>query len=441
MRASRRAIRALRASVGAALALCSCQEPFQWHADVRGFVDNGLSVVTLSSFTVNGAGIAPVPSGREARLEALFDNPRSLGIECRVSCVDESLLDALPTAAALGDGRAELRFTPALGAEHRDICLSLVIEVPALGRVFDPMPVSVRCDSPPGPVEGLGAALDSGGRAFAAFRLPSSPTDDDLASVEVRYRRADGSGPELAANVPAGDPSLLAPILSVQGSELLSAGDALNCYFLPPGIDTGDDYLFTVSVIDAAGLRSAPASVESAAETYTLAYDGNGSTGGLAPVDPLRYRHTKPVIASGPGSLYLEGFTFASWNTAADGSGTAYAPGDGLAMPPHDFVLYAQWARSSGIVIAFTLNPDYGAIVFSSAATTVARGTPLELSGSAPGATDWRWYVNDALVPGQTGPGFSWDTASVLPGQYIINAEATLGGIPCTGSIKVTVSY
>ncbi|MCC8123252.1 MAG: InlB B-repeat-containing protein, partial [Oscillospiraceae bacterium] len=39
------------------------------------------------------------------------------------------------------------------------------------------------------------------------------------------------------------------------------------------------------------------------------------------------------------------GFTFTGWNTAPDGSGTAYQPGDTILITG-DVVLYAQWTQN-----------------------------------------------------------------------------------------------
>ena len=64
---------------------------------------------------------------------------------------------------------------------------------------------------------------------------------------------------------------------------------------------------------------------EPAAVTYTVAYAGNGNTGGTAPVDgssPYNSGSTVTVLGN-TGSLVKTGYTFANWNTAADGSGTS----------------------------------------------------------------------------------------------------------------------
>ena len=50
--------------------------------------------------------------------------------------------------------------------------------------------------------------------------------------------------------------------------------------------------------------------------------------------------------AGNTGSLVLTGDGFTGWNTAANGSGTALAPGQTFAMGTTNITLYAQWAST-----------------------------------------------------------------------------------------------
>ena len=76
-----------------------------------------------------------------------------------------------------------------------------------------------------------------------------------------------------------------------------------------------------------------------------VAYDGNGATSGSAPVDTMDYYGMIAVQAADHGSLARTGFTFGGWNTAADGKGTAYQPGD-MVMSNENITLYAQWKNT-----------------------------------------------------------------------------------------------
>ncbi len=78
----------------------------------------------------------------------------------------------------------------------------------------------------------------------------------------------------------------------------------------------------------------------SALQNYTATFNGNGSTGGTM----------SPQVSNVAASLTANGFSrtaysFSGWNTAANGSGTAYA--DQATFPfTADTTLYAQWRGS-----------------------------------------------------------------------------------------------
>ena len=67
--------------------------------------------------------------------------------------------------------------------------------------------------------------------------------------------------------------------------------------------------------------------------TSTITYNGNTNSGGTVP-DPTVAVSSAAItkLANNSGNLVKTGFTFAGWNTAANGSGTAYS-GYGYATP------------------------------------------------------------------------------------------------------------
>jgi Listeria/Bacterioides repeat len=89
--------------------------------------------------------------------------------------------------------------------------------------------------------------------------------------------------------------------------------------------------------------------------SYTVTYDSNVPTGlslasGTAPSDSTSYSDGATVtILGNTGSLAISGYTFTGWNTAANGSGTAYAAsGDAtLTIASTNVTLYAQWSPIS----------------------------------------------------------------------------------------------
>ena len=81
---------------------------------------------------------------------------------------------------------------------------------------------------------------------------------------------------------------------------------------------------------------------------YTVTYAGNGNTGGTVPTDSTEcLAGTTVTVLGNTGSLANSGHTFAGWNTAANGSGTAYAAGATFTMGSSNVTLYAQWTLSS----------------------------------------------------------------------------------------------
>ena len=78
--------------------------------------------------------------------------------------------------------------------------------------------------------------------------------------------------------------------------------------------------------------------------TYTVTYDGNGSTGGTVPLDtnsPYAVGSTVTVLDN-TGGLVNSGFTFAGWTTATNGGGTIYSPSNTFIIGINT-TLYAKW--------------------------------------------------------------------------------------------------
>lgn len=88
------------------------------------------------------------------------------------------------------------------------------------------------------------------------------------------------------------------------------------------------------------------------APTYTVTYNGNGSTGGSVPTDTNNYDSGSTVTVLGnTGSLVRTGYTFNNWNTAANGSGTPRNPGATFSITANT-TLYAQWQQNPAITLS-----------------------------------------------------------------------------------------
>ncbi len=83
------------------------------------------------------------------------------------------------------------------------------------------------------------------------------------------------------------------------------------------------------------------------------------------------------TTATTAAALTKDGYTFKSWNTAADGSGTSYAAGAPIQIGEDNVILYAQWTVNS-YTITWDANDGTFADGSTTKTTTVAYGeTPV----------------------------------------------------------------
>jgi len=109
--------------------------------------------------------------------------------------------------------------------------------------------------------------------------------------------------------------------------------------------------------------------------SHALTYMPNGAAGGSVPGDSgVNWIYDTAVTLDGnTGGLERPGYTFAGWNTAADGSGTAYAPGTTVSMRAA-LTLYARWVP---IAAASTAAPGAGQASTTPTPTATARRQAL----------------------------------------------------------------
>jgi uncharacterized repeat protein (TIGR02543 family) len=164
--------------------------------------------------------------------------------------------------------------------------------------------------------------------------------------------------------------------------------------------------------------------------TYGVTYQGNDATGvGNVPVDPNSYAAGSTVSVLGnTGDLVNAGYSFDDWNTAADGLGTSYAPGDTFSMPTADVTLYAIWTPN--ISDAYSYAPGAG-----------SGSAPAP--GSGPDGTAVTLAANTFSDPGYTFAGWSDGSLTYAAGTSYTLAS---GGAPIVltaqwAPIVYTVTY
>ncbi len=159
-----------------------------------------------------------------------------------------------------------------------------------------------------------------------------------------------------------------------------SSMNALKSLYLPGTLEAFDDYAFSVSKSSFGKLyiySSIPeADIRAMADkadgvwsgraisfpkgSYTITYDGNGAAAGTMDTQTCMIDGCSFTLAKNAYSR--DGYTFAGWNTKADGSGDSYNDEDSVAplteTDQDTITLYAMWKDSSEITyhIRYVLN-------------------------------------------------------------------------------------
>jgi uncharacterized repeat protein (TIGR02543 family) len=93
--------------------------------------------------------------------------------------------------------------------------------------------------------------------------------------------------------------------------------------------------------------------------TYRVTYDGNGADGGNVPIDSGRYEMGQAVTVLGNSDgLVRAGYTFAGWNTQADGMGSGYTETQTFVMGGADTTLYAVWTANPTYTVTYDGNGE-----------------------------------------------------------------------------------
>jgi len=182
--------------------------------------------------------------------------------------------------------------------------------------------------------------------------------------------------------------------------------------------------------------------------TGTVTYDANGGTG-TPPTDETAYKQNQSATAKANTDLARESYTFAGWNTLADGNGTTYAAGSGsIPMSGGNVTLYAKWTTSlPAITTSGTLssvNTTYGTASASPTSFTVSGAdmvagitvTPpagFEVTQTAGGASGYAGS-GTAIIVGSAG------TIAETTVYVRLAALAAVGSSPYSGNVTCTSS-
>ena len=136
------------------------------------------------------------------------------------------------------------------------------------------------------------------------------------------------------------------------------------------------------------------------ANKYSIVFKGNGSnSGAMSTVSGCKYGDSYTLKAN---AFKRTGYTFAGWNTEADGSGTAYADKATVSDLSFDngstVILYAQWQPISYTIIYELNSTDSTNHEFNPSEYTIADETITLQDASRRGYTFMGWYSDKQLT-------------------------------------------
>jgi hypothetical protein len=423
--------------LGSCLCLGACKGLLE-RADIEEFVDTGLTNVLVRSTTFSPCSteLELVPSAKPITCAVEIINPKSFDVSYSLSWnVDRSLFSDLPDPKPTPSDPTRLSFSFTLdpnAAEHRKISFTLGKYVPSINKTYEPETFSITCDSPPDAASRVSAARNPSDYSVLGVVKPRGVIDDDLAQLRVTLTQGAGAASSTTYAIGALPTSLSSnPFSSVY-----------DYYLVAPPSSAGQSCSYSVVFIDGAGQESPAASATSAPGLFPFSYDANGATSGTPPAT-VGHTATSTVAVAGQGNLGRYAYVFTGWNSAADGSGTGYAPGSSyLNMPPSEVVLYAQW-YFTGIQITYDLGLQ--GLAFSPSEVSLRKGASTSVSCTdaalAAGASSWVWYLDGQVLAGENAATLAIDSsgAQYSIGDHSVGCTLRYGSLNYAGNFKLTI--
>jgi len=202
------------------------------------------------------------------------------------------------------------------------------------------------------------------------------------------------------------------------------------------GLSSGTNYSWAVRAVVGTPASykwatDAPFTFTTAAiPSHTVTFNGNGSNGGS-----MKNQSANSATALTANAFTRSGYTFSGWNTAANGSGTAYADG-AIYNFSADITLYAQWTVANSAILP---SPWLGSVSVSADKNVVTVGRPhigaeiASYDGFSSGALSS--YVpmlfKDAF-------GGSYDAALYVQNISASSANVTIQFYDSTGTLSCT---
>ena len=165
-----------------------------------------------------------------------------------------------------------------------------------------------------------------------------------------------------------------------------------------------------------------------------LTYDANG---GVGTIDSTTGAAGESVTVAENGFTRND-YTFTSWNTQADGKGTAYKAGDNFTLTDEDTVLYAQWSKNAPAQVNVSYDANGGTGTMESITGDVGSKIVIEKNGFARSGytfTGWNTQADGKGTAYKAGDSFTLtDKDTVLYAQWSKNSGSA--GTGTNGTAK-----
>ena len=191
------------------------------------------------------------------------------------------------------------------------------------------------------------------------------------------------------------------------------------------------------------------------ANTYAVSFDANGGSGSISNMSIVA--GTAKALTSNT-TITRSGYTFAGWNTAADGSGTSYANGASITVYGN-LTVYAKWTPiASAIPTAISATAGNTSLTVSategSTSATAGPTTSMTITAyigasvagtctySAPatsciitGLTNGTAYTLKAVASNSTGSSTTYTSGSTAtPAGYLVTYDPKSGSVTPTSA-------
>ena len=167
-----------------------------------------------------------------------------------------------------------------------------------------------------------------------------------------------------------------------------------------------------------------------------LTYNANGGEG---TIDPATGAAGESVSVAANG-FTLNNYTFTGWNTQADGTGTAYKPGDSFKLTDKDTVLYAQWSKNAPAQVNVSYDANGGVGTMESVTGDVGSEIDIQQNGFTRNEytfTGWNTQADGKGTAYKAGDSFTLtDKDTVLYAQWSKNSGSA--GTGTNGTAKPT---